>query len=351
MVTVKVSETYDLSTRPNKMGIVGIHTPKGQLISRHWAGFVAHYKKFRFVSCDVAMACASMLPADPLQIGVEAGSIAPQDMFNPILYRAVSNESMGNILSFLMSGVGGQGAESALNQGSIVDVNDADIGHEPDRLLDQFNIYYSLLSDTEGWRKSMPQAGLEMTGLYPLVYQVVSNFGSVYLDSTGNFPNQLESPIPAVSRWESQASPSIVPAQYRGPSMRMPAIDTTYYITRKSGTAGFNANAISVSSADADNKYEVNLGDNTQTMPPCYVGLIVLPPAKLNRLYYRLKVTWTVEFTGVRSLTDVASWGYLNDTARYAYGTDYVEQSANMSSKESMVDSLGADLVKIMEGR
>ena len=76
MVFVKVSETYDLSTKIGKMGIVGIHTPDSDLITRHYGGFIQNMKFAKFVKCDVAMACASMLPADPLQIGMEAGSIA-----------------------------------------------------------------------------------------------------------------------------------------------------------------------------------------------------------------------------------------------------------------------------------
>ncbi|ADB24814.1 ORF9 [Chimpanzee stool associated circular ssDNA virus] len=87
---VKVSETYDLSTQTDKMGFVGIHTPEGKLVYNMWSGLFKNFRKFRYASCDVTMACASMLPADPLQIGVEAGDIAPQDMFNPILYKAVS---------------------------------------------------------------------------------------------------------------------------------------------------------------------------------------------------------------------------------------------------------------------
>ena len=65
-VFVKVSETYDLSTKTNKMGMLGIHTPDGKLVYSMWRGLFENFRKMRFVSCDVAMACASMLPADPL---------------------------------------------------------------------------------------------------------------------------------------------------------------------------------------------------------------------------------------------------------------------------------------------
>ena len=156
MVQVRISETYDLSTKLNKMGIVGIHTPRGALIDQMWPGLVLQHKKFRFVKCDVAMACASMLPADPLQIGVEAGAIAPQDMFNPILYKAVSNDSMSQVLQYIVQAqqTGSGTSATGLLQGSVASVNDPAFKADPEDSvnIDQFGIYYGLLSDTDGWR-------------------------------------------------------------------------------------------------------------------------------------------------------------------------------------------------------
>ena len=97
MVFVTVSETYDLSTKVGKMALLGIHTPQSKIIRQCYPGFLMQYKYVRFASCNVTMACASMLPADPLQIGTETGQISPSDMFNPILYRAVSNDSMSTL--------------------------------------------------------------------------------------------------------------------------------------------------------------------------------------------------------------------------------------------------------------
>ena len=156
------------------MGIVGIHTPKGDLITRLWGGLAMQHKYVRFHSCDVTMACASLLPADPLQIGQEAGAIAPQDMFNPILYKAVSNDSMSNLQAWLSASA----VDSHFGKdGSVVDINDAEFRSSDDAVVSQFDMYYSLLGNPDGFRKAMPQAGLQMRGLYPLVYQVVSNYG------------------------------------------------------------------------------------------------------------------------------------------------------------------------------
>lgn len=354
MVSVTVSETYDLSTQVNKMGVVGIHTPTGSLVDKLWGGLTAQYKKFRFAKCDVAMACASVLPADPLQVGIEAGEIAPQDMFNPILYRAVSNDSLSNILSYIigLGAAGGDGTTSVdVNQGSVVSASTPGF-KLGDAELDQQKMYYGLLADSSGWRKAMPQAGLAMKGLYPLVYQVVSNFGSnsfvgsatsVLPDGKGGATdvNVLDDGHdPSGYVVNSNAVSAIPSHRIRGPSMRMPFIDTVTYVN-----SGFKDTNITFPSNAA------NVASNTGKMPPCYVGLIVLPPAVQNKLYYRLKVTWTIEFVGLRSLTDTVSWPALETIGDIAYGTDYAAQSQSMSSLEAMMDAESANVTKVMEGR
>ncbi|AHF54686.1 capsid protein [Turkey associated porprismacovirus 1] len=344
MVAVRVSETYDLSTKIGKMGLVGIHTPTGDLISRMWPGLILQHEKFRFVKCDVAMACASMLPADPLQIGVEAGAIAPQDMFNPILYKAVSNESMNQFQAWLNIVNQTAGLTGAFNQGSVVDVNDPNfVGANGTHEYDQFSMYYALLADSDGWRKSMPQAGLEMRGLYPLVFQVVSQFGSGPENSAGDADSNIS--VPGLSGEAADASPtsrfgtvsSIQNRTMRGPSMRMPAIDTTFFVNSTSTDSALLPGGI-------------NVDTSLDKVPPAYVGLIILPPARLNQLYYRLKVTWTIEFTGLRSAVDISNWFNLQNIGQLAYGSDYESQSAKMSAKTGMVDTTGSSITKIMEG-
>nr|QCC72660.1 capsid protein [Cressdnaviricota sp.] len=326
MVFVKVSETYDLSTKIGKMGIVGIHTPDSDLITRHYGGFIQNMKFAKFVKCDVAMACASMLPADPLQIGMEAGSIAPQDMFNPILYTAVSNDSMSNILGFIQ---GQDDSIKSLVKNSIVDIQDGAFKNSDNAAVDQFNMYYALLSDADGWRKAMPQAGLEMRGLVPVVFGVSANTGMLpALNSAQNSPA-----VPGVK----DGAPSAQTVEFiRGPSMRMPHFPTHRFATTAQKDV-FLANDVCIES-------------QLRNPPTAYVAIVVLPPAKQNQLYYRLKVTWTIEFSSPRSMTEVLSWRALANLGEQSYGTDYATQSKAMAVTTDMVDTQGADINKIMEG-
>nr|QBP37173.1 capsid protein [Porcine associated smacovirus] len=332
MVFVKISETFDLSTKVNKMGIVGIHTPgASDLIARHWRGLYMNYKQFRFARCDVAMACASMLPADPLQIGVDAGDIAPQDMFNPILYKAVSNDSMNTFLQFLYGqDIDPNSGVVALDKGSIIDVHDTDFLTNEGAKVDQFNMYYGLLSNSSGWKKAMPQSGLSMKGLYPLVFQRLSNVGYTgqQIGDSAFVPEINESGVAGAINTYAHS--------LRGHAVRMPFVPTTRFV---GAPADSNIAGSSIS-------HTMDSGD----LPPCYVGLIVLPPAKLNQLYYRLKVTWTIEFTGLRSLLDIGNWSTIADAGSVSYGTDYSQQAKSMTSVTNTVDTVGADVTKIMDG-
>lgn len=330
MVTVRVSETYDLSTKVGKMGIVGIHTPDSDLITRMYAGLIQNFKFAQFVSCDVAMACASMLPADPLQIGMTAGDIAPQDMFNPILYKAVSNDSMNNILSVLETYESTNPPATTLIKGSIAEINDPDFKNSDNESVNQFNIYYALLSDSDGWRKAMPQAGLEMRGLYPLVFRVNSNIG---------FQNHTETMVDGAVEGLSlkDGVGGNIPQHFiRGPAVRMPRFPTTTFVDSSEHDVFLTGDA--------------PVSSNLREGMKAYVGLILLPPAKLNQLYYRLKITWTIEFSECRSMTDILNWRSLGNLGDVAYGTDYSTQSQSMAVKEGMADTSGAEIAKIMEG-
>lgn len=378
---VKVSETYDLSTKVGKMGLVGIHTPEGRLVYKHWEGLYKNYRRVRFASCDVAMACASMLPADPLQIGVEAGSIAPQDMFNPILYKACSNDSMSQILNRIYAGSTATNVDVAKN--SVIASNEASFGnagvivgeHGAESVSNtpsQFDIYYALLSDTNGWKKAMPQAGLQMRGLYPLVWSVLKTLGQ---PSNWSSCIQPEIVVPgtneqtgATNYGESNTSLGSMGQYMRGPAMRMPACDTFVATNMEGGQTVMVDNVNIAQMRDNDHSYPTenaidkfsptpiaNFVKPNLDLPDCFVGVMILPPATLNQLYYRLKVTWTIEFTEPRPLTDLTNWYGLQSVGIQSYATDYATQTQALKNSGAsvtlgMLDTSEVDAVKIMEG-
>ena len=225
---VKVSETYDLSTKPDKMGMLGIHTPDGKLVYSMWPGLYQNFRKMRYASCDVAMACASMLPADPLQIGVEAGDIAPQDMFNPILYKACSNDSMSTIFESHLCRCS-QFRCFWVGQNSVTSDNSPEFHYSASQDIDQFAMYYGLLSDTSGWKKAMPQAGLQIKGLVLITWSLLATHGQPsVIGSLGDGSNRMFYPVSGErSNFTKIENDSAALGRFmRGSSCSMPAFDT-----------------------------------------------------------------------------------------------------------------------------
>jgi hypothetical protein len=328
MVTVSISETYDLSTQVGKMALIGVHTPTFDIVRQQYPGLLMNSKYIRFVSCDLALACASTLPADPLQVGVEAGKVAPTDLFNPILYKAVSNDSMTTLerrLAYL-----GAHPDSASATGYTAVVSNSDVTD-----ADNFAVYYGLLSDRDGFRTAMPQMGLEMRNLVPIVFERYYNNG------TNDAPGDSVSGLTGATSDGADVSAQVPVGCFRGKGHPMPRINCTSLIGTDRTPAGFKTlNGIA----------PCNSQDDTPTLPPVYVAAIIMPPAKLTRMFYRMVVRWRLEFSEVRPLSDIASFSSIAELGTLTYHSDYDQQSATMTKTLGMVDAADAELDKIMDG-
>ena len=315
MTTVRITETYDLCTRIGKLGMIGIHTPSTGTIKALYPGLWDSHKFVRMRKCDITIACASMLPADPLQVGTEAGSIAPQDMFNPILYRAVTNESFDVIMGRLNAMVSSPTNASGFSINSSPEVFGT--------VTDSQKAYYSLLSE-RGWRKSMPQAGLSMRGLVPLVYPLLTAFGN---EAGPLGLTQFSQAIPGTADSGEIASMAYKSALIRGKPVRMPRFPT------KCG----------------DRATDVYSPVDT-AVPNAMVACIVMPPSKLHSLYYRLRVSWSVSFEHVRSTNEYGSLADIISNAGVLYNEYMPSQSSkDMEKDESMVATNDMDMELIMQ--
>lgn len=331
LVSVRVSETYDLSTEVNKISLIGIHTPNATMIAKLWDGFFKNYKFLHLDRCDVALACASMLPADPQQVGLEAGDIAPQDMFNPILYTACSNDSFNQMISRIHDLAR---ISTVPNPGSI-DLDDNPHFYSSGTTeIDHFKLYYGLLSDPDSFRKAMPQAGLQMSGLRPIVFPLLSQYGTLSNDDLTS--DEAVNKIPIASNVSGGVSMQSLGTYLKGRAQAMPRLPTTIgknITTSYDESAGINVKGIA-----------------TKSIPLTYVGAIIVPPAKLNKLYYRLKVTWTITFSEPRPNTAISSWNGLAEMGDLTYKTNYVEPSdSDLTSKTELVSADGCELQTIMQ--
>lgn len=299
-VTVKLTEVYDLSTTVDKLGLIAIKTPSATYISSKYSGLWKNFKYVRLGKCDVSVACASHLPADPLQIGQEVGKVAPQDMFNPILYGAVSNESW----DYLVSRIYQTGTPFVTRAGGVRFASSAFGGTG----FSDWNVYYSLLAD-EKFRKAMVQSGLTMKGLRPLVYSILSTSGITSGLSGDNQPTpdgmgeQIgSSNVGSAVALGSSASPQNGNTIFKGYPKPMPRVPT------------------------------LPLGSTLiGGIPSSYVGVIIVPPASLNLTYFRLVCSWYVTFEVLRSD------GQIDATNASSYGADSHFESYSTPADPSKV--------------
>lgn len=330
MPTITISETYDLATTKGRIGLLGIHTPGIEIIRKLYPGLLLNYSKMKVESADLAVACASLLPADPLQVGTEAGDIAPQDLFNPILYRAVSSESFNTILNRVY------GLGNFFNNDGSLGANNVS-GYDPFPSISDQNeedLYYGLLSEG-GWRKAMPQSGLQMRDLVPIVYQMINNYGNTRFETVANVVPQN---VNAVSDAGAEVSTALATTM-RGPSMHMPAFPTLKGMT--SGTASSSGWNIPVGTP-------VNI-------PKTFVAAIVLPPSKLHRMFFRMTIRWRISFYDLVSIVERGNLTQIQSAGIQTYGIGYVDEAKMKDTEdkvdvsENTVDTLGIDTRMIMQ--
>lgn len=343
MVTVTVSETYDLCTKPNKMSLLGIRTPPVAFIRKMYPGFFMNFKMMKIEKCDVAMSCASVLPADPQQIGTETGSIAPADMMNPILYKAVSNESMSTIEARLAGLIGTQSFEGQSVIGTVDGVTTA---------TDEFPAYYGLLSNRDGWRVAVPQQGLSMTNLVPLCFEQLYNYA-------WNGPDNARSKdlVHTISDTETVEFKNLL-NPIRGNSKPLPAFATSVLSGRLNdqqkpivSSPGFTAEDIARDGSPGD--IPPDAFTQVPDIGPFYVACIVMPPSKLQVLYYRLVVRWTCSFYGPRQISEITSINRLSSVGANTFFSNYTFGTAlgtKEVSDQAMVTTADAGIQKIMEG-
>lgn len=318
-IKVSISETYDLSTTQNRMGLIAIRTPSMVAVQKRYPGFVRNFKFLRVKSCDVVVSCASSLPADPLQIGTTAGKIAPQDMFNPLLYKAVSNDSWNGLLSRIYAS---SGATNSLSN-SVRFFSDAFAAASDTNVT---NAYYALLSDPS-FKKAHVQQGLEMRGLVPLVYHVLNANGTMpdnnglYYAGINQVGDVAVSDNAGISYSISSNYASAGSATLKGRPVPMPPIETTVGVIHPSdGTVT-----------------QTEFNPVTGSIVPTYVACIVTPPASLNITYFRMTVRWNLEFFHVASDVVKALMPGVSDIGRYTYYQSQQSQQTLNASKISDV--------------
>ncbi|APG55810.1 cap [Macaca mulatta feces associated virus 5] len=82
-------------------------------------------------------------------------------------------------------------------------------------------------------------------------------------------------------------------------------------------------------------------------IPPIYVACIVMPPSKLQQLYYRIRVDWAIEFSEIRPISEIMDWLAMSQFGNTVYFSDYAT-AHTLSTTTNTVDTTQVNINKVM---
>lgn len=280
VVNATYVETYDLRTTVGTMAILGIHTPTAVALKKMYRGFFEQYKKVKIHGCDIVGVCASNQSLTPNEVGLTAGLTDPRDVLNPILFKACTGENLDLLLDRVYSA-----PSPSEDFGSV--------HRENTNLSTEIGMYYTYLAD-DSFRKFHPQGGIRVNNLKPFVHKVATT--QPFKWSSGPSVEPRITGGSAVGFGSSDGTNGVAPSVFVSNGLEpMPWIETTY-------------------EANQDTAYDADGGNSTvlstvlaSSIPRIYCGVIILPPAVLQPLYFRFSIAWHVSFKDFRPAYEIGS--------------------------------------------
>lgn len=282
------TETYDINTKVGQMALLGIHTPTAIALKRMFKGFFEQYRKFKINGCDVVGVCASNQALSPAEVGLTTGLTDPRDVLNPILFKACTGEQLNLLLDKIYS-------NNNTNNGSV-DVKSVTTQSELDA-------YYTMLAD-DSFRKFHPQGGVRISALKPYVFKVATT-----------------QPFKWSTAWASQRGSVPEVGTGNENTNTVTATSYGYGFGGPNGTVGGTKTVFVTNGIEPmpwlETTYEdaaTDIGDDPHTctvlasnVPRCYCGVLALPPAILQPLYFRFSIRWSISFRDFRPAYEIGS--------------------------------------------
>lgn len=346
-------EIIDLKTVANNVTVVGIHTPTSKQPYEYLSGFFRQFKKYRYLGCSMALVPAARLPADPAQVGYDAGElpIDARDILNPVLFHGCHGNALGPILNQFIAGPDANSSfPSARTTPSTDEWKKA--FSEGSAWADMYeSLYYRALTDNT-WLKAHPQAGFRKKGMHPLVYDVSTNhpIGNISASHTSILPRDLSlynenletysgtmGLAPSAGsdgngnkssafreQWPMGQFDIIDPTSDSKGKIMQNASATGYnYFTSKLHPLGWLDTTVRIPFAYdgftsefnglAPTQSELNdfldfMTEQPNLLPLLYMGIILLPPAYKASQCMRLVLNHRFAFKGFRGISTNSSW-------------------------------------------
>lgn len=323
-MVVKYTEVIDLQTTPNKMTILGIHTPTGLRPHTMLRGLFGQFRKFKYHGCNVRMVNAAQLPVDPLGVSGIPGTtdvMDPRDALNPILFHGCHGDHLNDVLDMIYK----EGRYEAFTHSTAsVDDQEVSIGIDAN--------YYAALSDPS-WKKFGIQSGVSLRGLKPLVHKaaltkqmVPTSQSTVYDYVSGQDVGKMVTD-PAI--WDVPAKDvddvtsiigveGTVPSGVSGKYERNINQMFTNGVQRLGWlpTSSWYVNA----AASALN------GAVVTYLPKIFMGILILPPCYKQVQFFRLCIDHYFSFKDFTTYLDTPNFTYVTPANAYA---DWIDHSSS----------------------
>lgn len=346
-------EILDVNTVKGNVTVIGIHTPTGSTPVRRLSGFFTQFRKFRYKGCAVQVVPAATLPADPLQVGFEAGEnqIDMRDMLNPILFHGTHGESLqiawNNIFVNPNRYDGGANTASYAS-GAGVDASDLTFGNVTNSPVE--TQYYQAITD-RSWRKFGIQSTFKLPFMSPRIWKASTLYPILpnSLQANGSM-NTGNTPLP-----EGFLPPGTYFDNYDGRGLTMPIDADQHVLDQKwmsSGTAPLGWLPTVTMPRVAPTGSAVTMAPLT-VLPKIFMGILVLPPSYLQELYFRVIVTHYYEFKGfTASLAPASVMPDNKGTYENAVKQTAVQGAASAldDPEDSTLESPTANVVRVSDG-
>lgn len=285
-------EIYDLSTKPGTLSVIGIHTPTGNKPYQMLEGFFRQFKKFKYNGITkMVLQPAAQLPADPLQVSLEAGeNLDPRDLLNPIMFHGCHGTDINSALNvvYKKSGFNFQTNSTDTIDLSMFATVEGDV--YPSVVVE--NMYYSALSDPS-FAKFGVQEVIQLGPLVPLVHRVNA---SMYFGPYGTSQNNVF--VPSSGNTATVNGGSMVPQVWNGVS----DVSAGSYSSTPSTQNFFTNGMTELSWMPTRTPVPMNGSDEntnavTTALPRLYMGVLIMPPSYNQRLFYRCVITHSFTFS------------------------------------------------------
>lgn len=310
-VVCSYEEVIDLSTEPEHVTVIGIHTPTGDTPRKLFRGFYDQYKKFKYLGASVSLVPAARLPADLLQVSYEGGDVIdPRDALNPLMFHGCHGDDMGVILNRLYGNndvisdsLDGIDAAYSTPDGSAqTGLNDL----EYDQLE---RLYYKALTDNT-WKKAHPQRGFRKSGLHPLIYQVATNRqllpGSTvdaFFDGVNGDPESPQIVADGSPAYTFGLKAGVQKnTQFFTPKLTsLGWMDTCNVITEavRVGEDDAAADIVTAGNLQAITQSQINYAE----LPKLYMGVILMSASYKVKSYYRMIINHRFAFKDFRGIS------------------------------------------------